>query len=83
MGRWKDADGSGDGSESTEFHANGTVTERLSGGETIRGRYSLGGQKLTINLEGVAAPLSFAVAIKEETLEMTDTNGQKASYRRL
>ena len=43
----------------------------------------MGGQKLTINLEGVAAPLSFTVAIKEETLEMTDQDGQKASYRRL
>jgi len=83
VGRWKDADGSSDGSESTEFHADGTVTERLTGGETIRGRYSIGGQKLTINLEGVPTPLSFTVAIKGETLEMTDQDGQKASYRRL
>ena len=83
VGRWKDADGSSDGSESTEFHADGTVTERITGGETIRGRYSMGGQKLTLNLEGVAAPLSFTVAIKDGTLEMTDPDGQKASYRRL
>jgi hypothetical protein len=82
VGRWKSASGAGDGSESTEFHADGTVTERVAGGEVIRGRYSLGGNRLTINLDGVPEALAFTIAVKTDTLEMTDGEGERATYRR-
>ncbi|MGI8819412.1 MAG: DUF5640 domain-containing protein [Chthoniobacterales bacterium] len=83
IGRWKEASGTGDGSESTEFHTDGSVTERLGGGETIRGRYALAGEKLTIDLAGVQEALGFTVFVEDDTLEMIDGTGQRSTYRRL
>ncbi|MDQ6655198.1 MAG: hypothetical protein M3Y80_05225, partial [Verrucomicrobiota bacterium] len=74
---------SGDGSESTEFHSDGSVTERLTGDETIRGRYVFTGEKLTINLAGMDEPLAFTATVKQDALEMTDASGQRSTYRRL
>lgn len=82
VGRWRDASGTGDGSESTEFHADGSVTERLAGGDTIRGRYLLVGDNLTINLEGMEEALDFTAMVRQDTLEMTDAGGQRSTYRR-
>ncbi len=79
VGRWKDPN-SGD---VTEFHADGAVTENVAGGEPIRGRYSLTGSKLTINLTGVPDELSFPVAIKTDTLEMTDPEGHVTRYEKV
>ena len=59
VGQWKEPDGN----DVTEFRADGTVIERPSNGETIRGRYSLDGAILTVRLEGLAEELSFAAAI--------------------
>lgn len=78
VGRWKDP-GSGD---ITEFHADGTVTEIVAGGEPIRGRYSLAGDRLKLNLEGVPDELSFPVTIKADTLEMVDPDGHMTRYQR-
>ncbi|MEP6957055.1 MAG: DUF5640 domain-containing protein [Chthoniobacterales bacterium] len=82
VGRWRDASGTGDGSESTEFNADGSVTERLAGGDTIRGRYLLSGDNLTINLEGMEEALDFTAMVRQDTLEMTDAGGQRSTYRR-
>lgn len=79
VGRWKEPSGG----DTTEFHADGTVTEKLASGETIRGRYLLVGTKLTINLEGVPDPLAFSAAIRDNALEMTDPEKQTTTYRRL
>ena len=78
VGRWKDPN-SGD---VTEFHADGTVTENVSGSEPIRGRYSLTAGKLKINLDGVANELTFPVTIKPDTLDMIDPDGHMTRYRR-
>ena len=78
VGRWKDPS-SGD---ITEFHADGSVTENVSGGEPIRGRYSLTGDKLKLNLNGVADELVFPVTIKAETLDMVDSDGVMTRYQR-
>ena len=78
VGRWKDPN-SGD---ITEFHSDGTVTENVSGGQPIRGRYSLAGGKLKINLQGVPDELSFPVTIKADTLDMIDPEGQMTRYQR-
>ena len=78
VGRWKDPN-SGD---ITEFHADGSVTENVSGGEPIRGRYSLGAGKLKLNLNGVPDELVFPVTIKAETLEMVDSDGVMTRYQR-
>ena len=78
VGRWKDPN-SGD---ITEFHADGSVTENVSGGEPIRGRYSLTGDKLKLNLNGVPDELVFPVTIKAETLDMVDSDGQLTRYQR-
>jgi hypothetical protein len=82
VGRWRSVSGSGDGSESTEFHADGTVTERVSGGEAIRGRYLFAGDRLSITLDGMDDPLAFSVAIQQDSLEMTDADGDRSVYRR-
>lgn len=79
VGRWKEADSS----DTTEFHADGTVTEKTGSGETIRGRYALREKQLKINLEGVPDELSFPVAIAADTLEMTDSDGKITLYRRV
>ncbi|CAN5573044.1 hypothetical protein BH18VER1_BH18VER1_21000 [soil metagenome] len=79
VGRWKEP-GSG---ETTEFHSDGSVTEKTSSGETIRGRYSLQGKQLKINLEGVPNELSFPVAIAADTLEMSDSEGNVTLYQRV
>ncbi len=78
VGRWKDPT-SGD---ITEFHADGAVTENVSGSEPIRGRYSLKDGKLKINLDGIADELSFPVTIKAETLDMVDPDGHMTRYQR-
>lgn len=58
------------------------MNENVSGGEPIRGRYSLAGGKLKLNLEGVADELSFPVTIKAETLDMVDPDGHMTRYQR-
>ncbi len=78
VGRWKDPN-SGD---ITEFHADGKVTENVSGSEPIRGRYSLTGGKLKLNLDGVPDELSFPVTIKADTLDMVDSEGHMTRYQR-
>ncbi len=77
VGRWKEPGGS----DTTEFHADGSVTER-SGGETIRGKYVLVGSNLKINLEGVTEALTFSATIDHDTLEMIDGDGQATKYAR-
>ena len=79
MGRWKEPAGT----DTTEFHADGSVTERPAGGEMIRGRYSLEKGTLKINLDAVADELSFPVKITADTLEMTDPEGNVTRYRRI
>lgn len=79
VGRWKEADGS----DTTEFHSDGSVTEKTGSGETIRGRYSLQDKHLKLNLEGLPDELSFPVAIGADTLKMTDGEGQVTLYRRI
>ena len=78
VGRWKEPKGS----DTTEFHADGTVTERLASGETIRGRYSLEDGKLKIKLEGVAEEIVFTAAVSANALEMSDADGQITHYER-
>lgn len=78
VGRWKDPN-SGD---ITEFHADGTVTENVSGSEPIRGRYSLADGKLKLNLAAVPDELSFPVTVKADTLDMVDAEGQMTRYQR-
>ena len=79
VGRWKDPKES----DTTEFHADGRVTEKPSSGETIRGRYTLDGTKLKIRLDGVPNELSFTAAIKDNKLEMTGPDGQMSRYDRV
>jgi hypothetical protein len=78
VGRWKEPNGT----DTTEFHADGTVTERPATGETIRGRYSLENGKLKINLEGVPDEIVFTAAVSENALEMSDADGQITHYQR-
>lgn len=80
VGRWKDSAG---GQDTTEFHADGSVTEKGASGETIRGRYVFAGGKLKINLEGVLDELSFTGSVGAETLELADKDGQITLYRRI
>lgn len=77
VGRWKEPSGT----DTTEFHADGSVTEK-SGGETIRGKYVFEGGKLKINLEGMSEALLFSAAINNGALEMTDAEGQATTYVR-
>ncbi|HEX8280653.1 MAG TPA: hypothetical protein VF551_04700 [Chthoniobacterales bacterium] len=79
VGRWKEP-GSAD---TTEFRADGTLIETSGNGESIRGRYSLDGSKLKINLEGVPDELSFAASVKTDELETTDPDGQVTRFRRV
>ena len=58
------------------------MTENVSGGEPIRGRYSLSGEKLKLNLDGVPDELSFPVTVRAETLDMVDGDGQMTRYQR-
>ena len=78
VGRWKDPN-TGD---ITEFQADGSVTENVSGGEPIRGRYSVAGGKLKLNLDGVADELSFPITIRADHLDMIDAEGQMTRYQR-
>ena len=79
VGQWKEPNGS----DTTEFRADGTVVENLGSGEPIRGRYSLEGAKLKITLDGVPEEISFAASIKNDTLEMKDPDGLVTQYRRV
>lgn len=79
IGRWKEPGSS----DTTEFHADGSVTEKTGNGETIRGRYSLSDKQLKINLEGVPDELSFPVALSGNKLEMTDDEGKITHYERV
>jgi uncharacterized protein (TIGR03066 family) len=79
VGQWKDPNGK----DVTEFHADGTVVEKPASGETIRGRYSIEGQKLKVKLDGLAEELSFTAVIKTDELEMKDQDGQATRYRRV
>ncbi len=67
----------------TEFYEDGKVVENVASGEPIHGRYSLNGETLKINIEGVAEELSFSAALKQDTLEMRDSDGQVSRYRRV
>ena len=78
VGRWKEPTGS----DTTEFHADGTVTERPASGETIRGRYSLEGGKLKINLQGVDEEIVFNATVRADALEMTDADGNVTRYQK-
>ena len=78
IGKWKEPNGD----DVTEFGADGSVTETPASGETIRGRYSLEGGTLKLNLDGVDE-LSFPVKLGAETLEMTDSDGQTTKYQRI
>ena len=79
MGRWKEPTGK----DTTEFHADGTVTEKPSTGENIRGSYALDGLKLKIKLDGVPDELSFSAVVKGDTLEMTGPDGQATRHERV
>jgi hypothetical protein len=79
VGRWKEPKGS----DTTEFHADGKVTEKPATGENIRGTYSLTGSKLTIRLEGVPAALSFSAVVNGDKLEMTGPDGETTRYERI
>ena len=79
IGRWKEPESS----DTTEFHADGTVTERTASGETIRGRYSIRDKHLKLNLDSVPGELSFPVSVGSQTLEMTDTEGTITLYQRI
>jgi hypothetical protein len=78
VGRWKEPNGT----DTTEFHADGTVTERPASGETIRGRYSLENGKLKIKLEGVPDEIVFTAAVSANALEMSDADAQVTHYQR-
>ena len=78
MGRWHEPNGS----DITEFKADGNLLENPANADPIRGRYTLRGAELKVELEGVNDPLSFTVAIKGDLLEMTDAEGHKTQYRR-
>ena len=58
------------------------MTENVSGGEPIRGRYSLAGGTLKLNLDGVPDELSFPVTIKADALDMVDADGHMTRYQR-
>ncbi|MFN2475659.1 MAG: DUF5640 domain-containing protein [Chthoniobacterales bacterium] len=79
VGKWREPGSS----DTTEFHADGSVTEKTGSGDTIRGRYSIRDKHLKIDLEGVADQLSFPVAIGSDELEMTDTDGKITYYERV
>lgn len=79
MGRWKEPNGS----DTTEFRADGTLIENPAEGETIHGRYSLDGRNLKVQLEGMAEDLSFTVVIRSDVLEMTDAEGSTTKYDRV
>ncbi len=78
IGQWKEPSGS----ETTEFRADGTVVEKPPGGEMIRGQYSLEGARLKVRLDGVKEELVFTCAIKNDILEMTDSEGKTTKYGR-
>ena len=78
VGRWKEPNGT----DTTEFHADGTVTEKPASGETIRGRYSLKEGKLKINLPGVPKEIVFTAAVNTNALELSDAEGQITHYQR-
>ena len=58
------------------------MTENVSGGAPIRGRYSMSDGKLKLNLDGVPDELSFPVTIKGDTLDMVDPDGHMTRYQR-
>lgn len=79
VGRWKEPQGK----DTTEFHTDGTVTEKPATGENIRGRYALDGSKLKIKLDGVPDELSFSAVVRGDTLEMTGPDGEATRYERV
>jgi hypothetical protein len=66
----------------TEFRSDGGLVEHLGSGEAINGRYSLSSTNLSVELES-GDELSFSVAMTEDSLALTDANGQVARYRRV
>ena len=78
VGRWKEPNGT----DTTEFHADGTVTERPASGENIRGRYSFEGGKLRIKLQGVDEEIVFTAAVSTNALETSDPGGNVTHYVR-
>lgn len=78
VGKWREPQGK----DTTEFHSDGTITEKPATGETIRGRYLFDGTHLKIHIDGVADELTFSAKIQNDTLEMTDRDGQSTRYQR-
>ncbi len=70
MGQWKELNGS----DTTEFRAEGRWTERPAGRDDPR-PLLVRGAKLAVQLEGMGEELSFNVLIRSDVLEMTDSGG--------
>ena len=79
VGRWGDPNGR----DTTEFRADGTVTDKPASGETIQGRYSYEAGKLKIKLDAVEEEIVFTAAVSAEALETSDADGHVTRYRRL
>jgi hypothetical protein len=67
----------------TEFRQDGTLVEKASSGETIRGKYWLDASQLKVRLDGVPEELAFTVVIKDDLLEMRDSEGSTTKYHRI
>lgn len=83
IGRWQEPGST----ETTEFRADGKVTEKLADGGTISGKYSFSdGARVKMKFDGAMASLgelSFPVKISGDTLEMTGPDGKAARYQRV
>ncbi len=79
VGRWREPKGT----DTTEFHTDGSVTENPASGEKIRGRYTLDGTSLKIRLEGVTDELVFTAVVKGDALEMTGPDGETTRYQKI
>lgn len=78
VGRWKEPNGK----DTTEFHADGRVTEKPAAGEQIRGHYTVDGSQVKIRLDGVKEELVFTATFRGETLEMRDPAGATTRYEK-
>ena len=67
----------------TEFKPDGTLLENPADGAPIRGRYSLQGGSLKVQLDGMAEELAFTVRIKSDQLELTNGEGHTTPYTRV
>ena len=78
VGHWQEPGNS----DSVEFRADGTLLEHTPAGDGVRGRYTLAGDRLTIQIDGVD-PLAFDISLNPKTLELRDGNGQVTRYSRV